>query len=72
MWLTVEVISALYLVSFAWFWSLCQLSIPDEPDAAPPQKSNIIPFERGIALRIGRDQAQPILSSSKSSKSISL
>jgi hypothetical protein len=47
-WLTIEVVSALYLVSFAWFWSLCQLSVPAKTDTGgPPQKSNLIPFERG-------------------------
>lgn len=52
MWLTIELISALYIISFVWFWSLCRLSIPDKTDTHPSeQQSNLIPFERGLQMR---------------------
>jgi hypothetical protein len=51
-WLTIELISALYIISFVWFWSLCRLSIPDKTDTHPSeQQSNLIPFERGLQMR---------------------
>lgn len=53
MWLTIELISALYLVSFAWFWSLCRLSVPDGKTTSRGRKreANLIPFERGDGPR---------------------
>jgi hypothetical protein len=52
-WITIELIAALYLVSFAWFWSLCQLSVPHETKARRlQQQSKLIPFERGIKLKV--------------------
>jgi hypothetical protein len=48
-WLTIELVSALYLVSFAWFWSLCGLAVTDRTkESQRARGSNLIPFERGI------------------------
>lgn len=50
-WLTIEILSALYLISFAWFWSICRLSIPRAMQVDQKRrKSNLIPFERGANL----------------------
>jgi hypothetical protein len=49
MWLTIELISALYILSFVWLWSLCRLSVPDKSKAGySKHEPNLIPFERGI------------------------
>jgi len=51
-WLAIEVVSALYLVSFAWFWSLCQISVPEKSEAEHvSRKADLIPFERGLVLQ---------------------
>jgi hypothetical protein len=48
-WLTIELVSALYLVSFAWFWSLCRLAVTDRTKRSHRARgANLIPFERGI------------------------
>jgi hypothetical protein len=49
-WLTIELLAALYAVSFVCFWCLCRVSA--SRDLNPPRKqetaSNLIPFERGL------------------------
>lgn len=53
MWLAIELILALYIISFVWFWSLCQLSTPEKTESThSEQESNLIPFERGIQLHM--------------------
>lgn len=55
MWLMIEVIAALYIISFAWFWSLCSLSVSDKSRSHTlERKSNLIPFERGQRLQARR------------------
>lgn len=55
-WLTIEIIAALYVISFVWFWSLCRLSVPDKPkEGRLKQESKLIPFERGMKLNIRRN-----------------
>lgn len=47
MWLAIEVVSALYLVSFIWLWRVSRTSVHRKTKAgAPAQASNLIPFER--------------------------
>jgi hypothetical protein len=47
-----EIVFALYAISFVWFWSLCSLSIPSKHDASDSgSASNIIPFERGLEMQ---------------------
>jgi hypothetical protein len=53
-WLAVELIAAVYIVSFAWFWQLCRSSARRElthvhEEEAP---SNLIPFERGLQMQL--------------------
>ena len=50
MWLAVELIAAVYIVSFAWFWQLCRTSARRELTRNPREErpSNLIPFERGL------------------------
>lgn len=52
MWLTVELVAALYVVSFIWFWTLCRSSARRVKSfrSAHPSPSNLIPFERGQQL----------------------
>jgi hypothetical protein len=51
-WLALELIFALYAISFAWFWSLCRLSVHKTNHASThPTDSNLIPFERGLELQ---------------------
>jgi hypothetical protein len=65
-WLTIELVAALYVISFVWFWSLCRLSIPDKAKSAPMEReSNLIPFERGSMLKIQKTSAPGISSSFK-------
>lgn len=53
MWLAIELILALYIISFVWFWSLCRLSVPEKTESSrPEQESNLIPFERGVQLQV--------------------
>ncbi len=53
----IEIIAGIYLVSLAWFWSLCRASAVRERNQARPlktvtaHKSNVIPFERAHTLR---------------------
>jgi hypothetical protein len=49
-WLAVELIVVMYVVSFVWFWHLCRSSARRELSAARKQehRSNLIPFERGL------------------------
>ena len=50
--LAIELILALYVISFVWFWTLCHVSSPKEDDAAHHQsRSKVIPFERGLNLQ---------------------
>jgi hypothetical protein len=49
----IELIAALYVAFFAWFWSQCQMSISDEMKTDPADEgSNLIPFERGLELNL--------------------
>ena len=50
MWLAVEFIAVLYVISFAWFWQLCRISARREMTHVrePKSPSNLIPFERGL------------------------
>jgi hypothetical protein len=52
-WLTVELVAALYVVSFVWFWTLCRSSARRARSFSSVQQSpsNLIPFERGQQLR---------------------
>lgn len=51
--LAIELIVALYIIAFVWFWSLCRLSIPDRTeDKHEERESNLIPFERGLQLQV--------------------
>ncbi|MBB6142771.1 hypothetical protein HNQ77_000709 [Silvibacterium bohemicum] len=51
MWLTVELLAALYLISFVWFWSLCLTSArKSDPPRQREDRSNLIPFERGLQM----------------------
>lgn len=51
-WLAIEVASALYLISFAWFWSLCRISVSEESETEHgSHNANLIPFERGLVLQ---------------------
>lgn len=63
MWLAIEVLSALYIISFAWFWSLCRISVPDKLESEhEPHKATLIPFERGLVLQMrqpGEGDTQP-------------
>jgi hypothetical protein len=47
-WLTVELVAVLYLVAFAFFWSLCRTSAHREvkQERKKDAPSNLIPFER--------------------------
>jgi hypothetical protein len=50
--LAIELILALYVISFVWFWTLCRISSPEEDSAARNQsRSKVIPFERGLDLQ---------------------
>ncbi len=50
--LAIELILALYVISFVWFWTLCRVSSPKDEDATHNQSpSNVIPFERGLHLQ---------------------
>lgn len=51
-WLAVELIAAVYVVSFAWFWQLCRLSARRELTRVHQEErpSNLIPFERGLRM----------------------
>jgi hypothetical protein len=55
-WLTIELVAALYIISFVWFWSLCLLSVPVKQKASDAErKSNLIPFERGVKLNLPKN-----------------
>lgn len=55
MYFVFELIFALYVISFVWFWSLCQMSIPEKTDSELlASESNLIPFERGVELQLGK------------------
>lgn len=50
--LAIELILALYVISFVWFWTLCHVSSPKEDNATQSQtRSKVIPFERGLHLQ---------------------
>ena len=50
--LAIELILALYVISFVWFWRLCRVSSPEEENASRDEHaSNVIPFERGLDLQ---------------------
>jgi len=53
-WLAVELIVAVYIVSFAWFWQLCRSSARRELTQVHEEESpsNLIPFERGLQLHL--------------------
>jgi hypothetical protein len=53
-WFAVELFAAMYLVSFAWFWSLCRSSARRDFTPARDQepRSNLIPFERGMEMHL--------------------
>ncbi len=64
MWLTIELITALYVISFVWLWSLCRLSIPHRRgDTDSGGKAKLIPFERGRKLTMGSLPSSRIASS---------
>lgn len=54
MWLTVELLAALYLISLLWFWSLCRNTARRELNLPRPHEvpSNLIPFERGLEVHL--------------------
>jgi hypothetical protein len=51
-------VSCLYLACFFWFWLSCQAAIRDAQQHPVPKEStsNLIPFERGLKLRIEKTQ----------------
>jgi len=53
--LAIELILALYVISFVWFWSLCRVSSASNEDdftsAGEKSEPKIIPFERGRELQ---------------------
>ena len=53
-WVAVEVIAAIYIASFAWFWQLCRSSARRELTHFREEErpSNLIPFERGVQLHL--------------------
>jgi len=53
-WLAVELLGALYIVCFAWFWHLCRTSARREmtPVGDEESPSNLIPFERGLEMQL--------------------
>jgi hypothetical protein len=52
-WLTVELFAALYIVSFIWLWLSCRSAARTQMiHRQPEQRSNLIPFERGLELNI--------------------
>lgn len=57
MWLIVELLAALYLVSFVWFLSLCRTAARRDSSAppAPEAPSNLIPFERALELHLRKN-----------------
>lgn len=52
-------IGSLYLACFLWFRSLCRAAVRSHESFAkedPSQTSNLIPFERGLELRVDKTQ----------------
>jgi hypothetical protein len=52
--LTLELLAALYIMSFVCFWCLCRAATrsdltPRRKNSAP---SNLIPFERGVQVNL--------------------
>jgi hypothetical protein len=55
--LIVSSIGSLYFVCFLWFRSLCRAAIRShELSAELTGTSNLIPFERGLELRVHKTQ----------------
>lgn len=51
----IELILALYVISFAWFWMLCRLTVTKiEEPPLPESEAKVIPFERGLTLKDSR------------------
>jgi hypothetical protein len=55
--LAAELFTALYVVSFVWFWLLCRSSARRDLTPQPEQEtpSNLIPFERGVELHLRKN-----------------
>jgi hypothetical protein len=51
-------IGSLYLACFLWFRSLCRAAVRSHESFAKEDSttSNLIPFERGLALRVDKTQ----------------
>jgi len=50
-------IGSLYLACFLWFRSLCRAAVRShESFKEDTETSNLIPFERGLALRVDKTQ----------------
>jgi hypothetical protein len=50
-------IGSLYFACFLWFRSLCRSAIRSHASSVEqPQASNLIPFERGLELRVHKTQ----------------
>lgn len=48
----IELILALYVISFVWVWTLCRLSTSAKNDSPLARReSNVISFERGLELK---------------------
>lgn len=48
--LAIEILAALYVLSFLWLWWVARKSVHRNAKEQPPgQESNLIPFERGEA-----------------------
>lgn len=53
--LIVSSVATLYLACFLWFRSLCRSAIRSyESSVERAGTSNLIPFERGLELRVGK------------------
>jgi hypothetical protein len=55
--LVLALVAGLYLACFFWFRSLCRAAIRSHGDLTQQETaSNLIPFERGLALRVQKTQ----------------